>query len=427
MKTSLISKENNIAKFTMEFTAEEFDAAIVKAYQNTKDRYPVDGFRKGKAPRKVIEARYGEGVFFEDAVNNMFSVSYPEAVGELNLAVIDDPKADFTELAAGKGYTVTIEVETYPEVEVKDYKGVEIEKVAHEITDEDINNEIEAVRRRNARMVVVERPAKEGDTVLLDYQGFLGDEQFEGGTAERFPLKLGSGMFIPGFEEQLIGVSTNEERDVNVTFPEDYQAEHLAGQPVVFKCKVHEVKEEELPEVNDEFVKDISEFDTLDEYKADVKANLEKAAAARAENEMKDAAVQKVCEANDFEAPNALVNEEIDARIREFEQTIAYQGINIDKYLEITNSTMDDLRSQIADECRKTVKTKMVLKAVAEAEKIEVSDEDINKECALIGMQYQMDAEKVREAIGAQGIGMVSGNIAFRKAVDLIFENAVIK
>ena len=293
MKTSLISKENNIAKFTMEFTAEEFDAAIVKAYQNTKDRYPVDGFRKGKAPRKVIEARYGEGVFFEDAVNNMFSVSYPEAVGELNLAVIDDPKADFTELAAGKGYTVTIEVETYPEVEVKDYKGVEIEKVAHEITDEDINNEIEAVRRRNARMVVVERPAKEGDTVLLDYQGFLGDEQFEGGTAERFPLKLGSGMFIPGFEEQLIGVSTNEERDVNVTFPEDYQAEHLAGQPVVFKCKVHEVKEEELPEVNDEFVKDISEFDTLDEYKADVKANLEKVAAARAENEMKDAAVQK--------------------------------------------------------------------------------------------------------------------------------------
>ena len=257
MKTTLISKENNIAKFTMEFTAEEFDAAIVKAYQNTKDRYTVDGFRKGKAPRKVIEARYGEGVFFEDAVNDMFAEGYPQALDELSLEVLEQPKADFTDLAHGKGYTVTIEVETYPEVTVKDYKGVEIEKVAHEVTDEDVNNEIEAVRKRNARMVVVERPAKEGDTVLLDYDGFLGDEQFEGGSAERFPLKLGSGMFIPGFEEQLIGVSANEEKDINVTFPEDYQAEHLAGQPVVFKCKVHEIKEEELPEVDDEFVKDI--------------------------------------------------------------------------------------------------------------------------------------------------------------------------
>ncbi len=317
MKTTLISKENNIAKFTMEFTAEEFDAAIVKAYQNTKDRYPVDGFRKGKAPRKVIEARYGEGIFFEDAVNDMFAEGYPQALDELSLEVLEQPKADFTDLAQGQGYTVTIEVETYPEVTVKDYKGIEIEKIVHEVTDEDVNNEIEAVRKRNARMVVVERPAKEGDTVLLDYEGYLGDEKFEGGSAERFPLRLGSGMFIPGFEEQLIGVSTNEERDINVTFPEDYQAEHLAGQPVVFKCKVHEVKEEELPEANDEFVKDISEFDTLDEYKADVKANLEKTAAARAENEMKDAAVQKVCEANEFDVPQALVNEEIDARIRE--------------------------------------------------------------------------------------------------------------
>ena len=427
MKTTLISKENNIAKFTMEFTAEEFDAAIVKAYQNTKDRYTVDGFRKGKAPRKVIEARYGEGVFFEDAVNDMFAEGYPQALDELSLEVLEQPKADFTDLAHGKGYTVTIEVETYPEVTVKDYKGVEIEKVAHEVTDEDVNNEIEAVRKRNARMVVVERPAKEGDTVLLDYDGFLGDEQFEGGSAERFPLKLGSGMFIPGFEEQLIGVSANEEKDINVTFPEDYQAEHLAGQPVVFKCKVHEIKEEELPEVDDEFVKYISEFDTLDEYKADVRANLEKTASARAESEMKDAAVQKVCEANEFDVPQALVNEEIDARIREFDQTLRYQGFDVEKYLEMTNTTMEDMRNQIADDCRKTVKTKMVLKAVAEAEKIEVSDEDIDKECALIGMQYQMDTAKVREAIGAQGIGMISSNIAFRKAVDLIFENAVIK
>ncbi len=238
----------------------------------------IDGFRKGKAPRSIIEKKYGEGVFFEDAINNLFSANYPSALDELELNVIDSPKAEFSQLKKGEGFTVTITVECYPEIEVKDYKGVEIEAVSSEVTDEDVENELKARARRNSRMVTVDRPAKEGDTVLIDYEGWVGDQQFEGGTAERQPLKLGSGTFIPGFEEQLIGVSTGENKDVKVTFPEEYHAEDLAGKEAVFKCKVHEVKEEELPEINDEFVKDVSEFDTLDELREDTRKELEKAA-----------------------------------------------------------------------------------------------------------------------------------------------------
>ena len=308
----------------------------------------------------------------------------------------------------------------YPQIEVKDYKGVQIERITHEIDDEAVNNELEMIRRRNARMIVVDRAAKEGDTVLIDYAGFLGDEQFEGGTAERYPLKLGSNTFIPGFEEQLIGIKPNEERDIELSFPEDYPAENLAGQAVVFKCKVHEIKEEELPEINDDFVKDVSEFDTLDEYKADVKANLEKAASARAENEMKDAVVKKVYDANEFEIPEVMIQDEILARLRQLDQQLQYQGFSLDKYLE---AVKDELR----EESYKAVKTKMILAAVAEAEKLPVSDEDITSELSLIAMQYNMDVEQVREALGVQNIAMVAKDLGLRKAIDFMYDNAVIQ
>lgn len=427
MKTTLISKENGIAKFTMEFTAEEFEAAIVKAYQNTKDQYTIDGFRKGKAPRKLIEKHYGEGIFFEDAVNDMFSNGYPQALDELAVDVIDRPKADFTELAAGNGFTVTVEVAVYPEIDVKDYKGVEIEKINYEVNEEAIQNELEAIRRRNARMIVADRPAQEGDTVLLDYAGFLGEEQFEGGTAERFPLKLGSGTFIPGFEEQLIGVKTDEERDVNLSFPEDYPAENLKGQAVTFKCKVHEVKTEELPELNDEFVKDISEFDTLDEYKADVKANLEKAYAARAENEMKDKVVKKVYEANEFDIPEVMIRDEIGARLRELDQQLQYQGLSLEKYMDAMQKKLEEIQDEIREDCYKAVKTKMILAAVAEKEQLPVSDEDITKELDLVAAQYGMTTDQVREALGTQNIAMVAKDLGLRKAIDFMYDNAVIQ
>ena len=247
MKSTLISKENNEAKFTMEFTAEEFENAVINVYKAQKDRFNIDGFRKGKAPRSIIEKKYGEGIFFEDAINDLFSASYPVALGELELDVIDSPRAEFDQIKKGEGFTVTITVACYPEIEVKDYKGVEIETVDAEVTDEDVDNELNSMAKKNARMVAVERPAQDGDTVLIDYEGWVGDTQFEGGTAERQPLKLGSGTFIPGFEEQLVGVSTGEKKDVKVTFPEQYHAEDLAGKEAVFKCTVHEIKEEELP------------------------------------------------------------------------------------------------------------------------------------------------------------------------------------
>ncbi len=426
MKTTLISKEQNIAKFTMDITAEEFESAVIKAYQSSKDKYPVDGFRKGKAPRKLIEANYGEGIFWEDAVNEIFGTNYPVALDELKLDVINRPVADFTELKKGEGFTITVEVECYPVIEIKDYKGVELAKVEYEVTDEMLEDELKAIQKRNARLTVVERPAELGDTVVIDYAGFKGEEQFEGGTAERFPLTLGSGTFIPGFEEQLVGVAPGEDKDVELSFPEDYPAEELAGAAVVFKCKVHEVKVEELPELDDEFVKDISEFDTLEEYKNDVKEGLAKANAARAENEMKNEAIKVVYEKNDFTAPAIMIEDEMDARIKEFDYQLRYQGLDLDKYFELTKTTIDDVKEQIKEDCERAVKTKMLLSAVAEAESLEATDEEITKELEMMAVQYRVDAEQLRGMLGGE-LGMVSRDIQMRKAIDCIFENAVIK
>lgn len=427
MKTTLISKEKNVAKFTMEFTAEEFEGAVIKAYQATKDKFTVDGFRKGKAPRKLIETHYGEDIFFEDAINNIFSDSYPKALDELGLDIIDRPSADFSDLKKGEGFTVTIEVECYPEIEVKDYKGVEIEKVEHPVTDEDVDRELEVLRKRNARMVLVEREAREGDTLLIDYAGFVGDEQFEGGTAERYALQLGSNTFIPGFEDQLVGAVTGEEREVKVTFPEEYHSDELAGKEAVFKCKVHEIKEEELPEINDDFAKDVSEFDTIEELKADAKEKIEKAAAARAENEMKNSVIEKVYNANEFDAPPVMVEDEINARIGEMEQQLRYQGLELSKYMEYMQQDLQGLKDSVREDCTKAVKTRILVGAVAEAEGITADEADIKEQLDMMAQQYKLDAEKIREMLGAENMLMVEKDIKMRKAIDFMFDNAVIK
>lgn len=427
MKPTLISKENNEAKFTMEFTAEEFENAIIGAYKAQKNKFNIDGFRKGKAPRSLIEKKYGEGIFFEDAINNLFSLHYPLALDELDLDVIDSPKAEFSQLKKGEGFTVTIEVACYPEVEVKDYKGVEIESVSTEVTDEDVDEEIKSMSRKNSRMITVDRPAKDGDMVLIDYEGWVGDHQFEGGTAERQPLKLGSGTFIPGFEEQLIGVSTGEEKDVKVTFPEEYHAEDLAGKEAVFKCKVHEIKEEELPEINDDFVKDISEFDTLEELKADVKERLVKEAAGKDENQMKNSALEKVVEANDIDVPDVMVESEIESMMSEFEQQLRGQGMDLDSYFKYMGTDSKTFRDSLKDEAHKKVKTRMIVTAIAEEEKFEASDEDVQKEIESMAQMYGLEADKVKEMLGEQNINMISGDIKLRKAIDCIYDNAVKK
>ncbi len=427
MKPTLISKENNDAKFTMEFTPEEFENAIINVYKAQKDRFSVDGFRKGKAPRSIIEKKYGEGVFFEDAINNLFSANYPLALDELELNVIDSPRAEFSQIKKGEGFTVTITVECYPEIEVKDYKGVEIEAVSAEVTDEDVENELKARARRNARMVTVDRPAKEGDTVLIDYEGWVGDEQFEGGTAERQPLKLGSGTFIPGFEEQLIGVSTGEEKDVKVTFPEDYHAEDLAGKEAVFKCKVHEVKEEEVPEINDEFVKDVSEFDTLDEYKADIRKELEKSKAVRAENSMKNKVIEKVFEANDIDVPDVMVESGIDNMLSEFDQQLRSQGLDLNTYMQYLGKDPKEMKDELKEEAFKKTKTRMIVSAVADQEDFQVTEEEVNAELENMAKQYGLEVDKLREIIGEANLGMIEGDIKVRKAVDMMYDSAVKK
>ena len=426
MKSTFISKENGDAKFKMEFTAEEFEQAVIRVYQRTKDQYRVDGFRKGKAPRSIIEKRYGEGVFREDAINDLFSAHYPIAIQELDLDIIDSPRIEFGEIKKGEPFEATITVAVYPEVEVKDYKGVEIERVSDEVTDEDIDAELEVMQKRNARIVTVDRPAESGDTVVIDYKGFVGEEQFEGGTAEAYSLVLGSNSFIPGFEDQLIGTVKDEEKDVVVTFPEQYHSPDLAGKEAVFKCKVHEVKEEQLPELDDDFAKDTSECDTFKELKENVREIVQKRKTAQAESQMKDKMLQKVFDANEVDIPDVMVEDEIDGMIRESEQQLQMQGIQLEQYLEMLGKKIADFREDIKEEAARRVKSRMIVRAVVDAEDIEATEEQLDEQIELMAMQYNMEPDQIREALGDENLTYVKGDIKMRNAIQFMFDNAEI-
>jgi trigger factor len=427
MKSTFISREKNEVKFTMDFTAEEFEEAIVKVYQKEKDKFQIDGFRKGKAPRSLIEKRYGEGIFFEDAINNLISLHYPLALDELDLEVIDYPRTELSQTKKGEGFTATVTVQCYPEFEVTGYKGVEIERVPADVTDEDVDKEISNMADRNSRMVEVDRPVQEGDTVLIDYAGFVGDEQFEGGTAERYPLQIGSGTFIPGFEEQLIGASKDDDVEVKVTFPEEYHAEDLAGKEAIFKCKVHEIKEKEVPAIDDDFVKDVSEFDTLDELKASKREELQKAAEARAEDRMKNNAIEKVFEANDIEVPDVMVEEEINSSLQQFDQQLRAQGMDLNSYVQFMGEDLDKFRESVREDAFKKTKTRMLVAKIVDQEEFEVTDEELKAYIEEMAQQYGMEADKLVEAIGPQNVATLGGDLKMRKAVDFIYENAVIK
>lgn len=423
METRFIAKENNSAKFTMDFSAEEFDKACTDAYRETRGNYAINGFRKGKAPRSIIERHYGEGVFFEDAINTLLREAYPKALEELDLEVIDSPQASFSELGKGKGLTVTIDVSVFPIVDVQDYKEVEAEEIVYTVSDEDIDKEIETMRKRNARIVPVEREAKEGDTLILDYAGFTGDEQFEGGTAENQQLKLGSGTFIPGFEDQLIGAKAGENVDVTVTFPEKY-AEDLAGKEAVFHCTVHEVKEEELPEIDDEFAKDVSEYDTVEELKASIRDRLQETADLRAKNEAIDKIMEKVYEANKVEAPESLVRDEITAMYNELTQNLSYQGMTIDQYLSFTQKSREDFMNELRPEAEKRVSKRIILRSIAEAEGIEASDEDVEKEFEKLAKAYGNSKEDVKRMIGDENMTYFRRDIRMQNVMDSLYREA---
>ena len=431
MKTTFISKEENVAKFTMEYTAEEFEAQVIKAYQENKNKFNIDGFRKGKAPRSIIEKHYGEDVFFEDAINGLLGTGYPEAIKELNLDVIDYPRVEPSDIKKGEPVNFTISVEVYPSVEVKDYTGVEVEQVIPEVDDEQVGRMLEMEQKKVARSVPVDREAKSGDTITLDYAGFVGDEQFEGGTAEGQNLTLGSGQFIPGFEDQLIGAKPGSEVDVKVTFPEQYHAENLAGKEAVFHCKVHEVREEQLPELDDEFAKDVSEFDTLKEMKDDIKARLLETAELQMTNAAKDAVVKKIYEANKFNPPQVMVNDEINRVISERDQQMRYQGLTLEQFLQFTGGTLEDMVNEIRPEVEERVASRILLRSIAEQEKIEVTDEDLNKELERMAELYsskdrKFEAEDMKNLLGPE-LESFKKDVVITKTIDYLFDNAKVK
>lgn len=427
MKTTFISKENNEVRFEMEFNGEEFEDAIIKVYKENKDKFQVDGFRKGKAPRSIIEKKYGEHIFEDDAVNDLFASGYVEAIAELGLEVINSPRAEFKDIKRDEGFKVTVTVEVYPVVDVHDYKGVEIEKVDGEVHDEDVDEAVRSLQKRNARMENVDRAVQRGDHIIFDFEGFIDGEAFEGGKAERYSLEVGSDTFIPGFEDQLVGLMADDEKDVEVTFPEDYQAEELAGKDAVFKCKVHEIKEEQLPELDDDFAKDVSEFDTLEELKKNETEKLVKSKKERAENMMKDAALKAVYDANDIEVPEILVKEEIDNTITQMKQKLMQQGVEWDTYLGYIKKEESAIRQDQQEAAGRTVKTRMLVAAVVEKEKIKASDEDLEKQIKDMADQYGVEPDKIREMIGEENMHYIMKDIEMQKAVQFVYDNAVLK
>ena len=426
MKNTFIGKEGNDAKFTMEFTAEEFENAKVKVYQANKGKFQIDGFRKGKAPRSIIEKRYGDGVFAEDAINDLLSANYGAAVDELGLEVVDSPRVEFSPIEKGKGFTATITVQVYPEVEVKDYKGVEAEDRKQQITDEDVDAELENLRHRNSRMISVDRPVKDGDSIILDYKGFVGEEQFEGGTADGYTLVIGSGTFIPGFEEQLIGAEKEKEVDVKVTFPEEYHSDDLAGKEAVFKCVVHDIKEEELPDLDDEFVKDISELDTLAEFREFTAGRLQADRDAMTESLMKDDILDKVSEANDFEVPDAMVDTEIDNMMQEYDYQLRAQGMDLATYIQYMGRTVDEFREDMKISAFRRVKNRMMVRAIANQENITASDEEVEKQLQDMAEQNHIDVEKLKEYLGDENLKAVREDVRIQKAIDLLYAEAKI-
>jgi len=409
----------------MEFTADEFDQACIDAYKATKDQFSIDGFRKGKAPRGIIEKHYGEGVFFEEAVNQLFQQNYLNAVQELDLDIIDSPAAEFSEIGKGKPMTITITVPVYPVVEVKDYMGVEAEQEKAQVSDESVQAEIDNMLKRNARMVTVERESKNGDTLIFDFKGFVDGKQFEGGTAERHELKLGSGMFIPGFEEQLEGLKAGDSKNVEVKFPENY-TEELAGKDATFECLVHEVKEEEIPKLDDEFVKDVSEFDTVDELKEDIKKRQLENAKNMVLSRAKDAVVSKVYENNPVDVPDVMVQDEITRMIQEIGQQLSYQGLTVENYLQYMGKDMSDLRNELKEDAAKKVGTRIVLMSIIDKEDIKVSEDEMEAELAKIAEAYKKDVDEIKNMIGIENLTYFQKDIQITKVIDMLYNNAKI-
>ena len=425
MSVQVEKLENNMAKLTIEVSAEDLEKALEAAYQKEKNKISIPGFRKGKVPRAMVEKMYGAGIFYEDAANSLMQQNYPAAVDESGIDIVSRPSVDVVQLEKGKPFIFTAEVAVKPEVTLGKYLGVTVSKVDTTVTDEEVDAALEKERNNNARTVsVTDRPVQSGDTAVIDFEGFVDGAAFEGGKGENHPLEIGSHSFIDTFEDQLIGKNAGDEVEVNVTFPEQYQAAELAGKPALFKVKIHEVKAKELPELNDEFASDVSEFETLAEYKESLKKNLQQQKENEAKKTKEDEATQKIIDKSKMDLPEAMITTQCENMVEEFSQRLAQSGLSMEQYLQFSGMTMDKMMEQVRPEAVSRIQSSLVLEQIAKEENIEVTDEDVDAEIAKMAANYGMEADKLKEYMGDAEKASMKRELAITKAVDLIMENA---
>ena len=424
MSVQVEKLEKNMAKLTIEVAPEELEKAIEGAYQKNKSKISVPGFRKGKVPRQMIERMYGKEVFYEDAVNALIPEAYEKAVDECEEEIVSSPKIEVEQVEAGKPFIFTAEVAKRPEVTLGKYNGVTVTKIDTSVSDEEVDTEIETQRNANARTITVtDRAVQEGDTAVIDFEGFVDGVAFEGGKGENHPLEIGSHSFIDTFEDQLVGKNTDDEVEVNVTFPEQYQAAELAGKPAVFKVKINEIRAKELPELNDEFVQDVSEFDTVAEYREDVKKKLQERKDNAAKGTKEDEAIQKIIDKSKMEIPEAMIDMQAQSMIDEFAQRIAAQGMSFDQYLQFSGMTIDKLKEQVRPEALQRIQSSLVLEQIAKEENIVASDEDVDAEIEKMASMYGMKAEDLKNYMGDSEKESMKRDIAVKKAVEFVMAN----
>lgn len=421
-------EEKNMVKLVIETTAEEFEAGLNTAYNKNKNKISVPGFRKGKAPRKMIEKLYGKEIFFEDAANAIIPDAYAKAAMECELEIVSQPKIDVVQLEAGKDFIFSAEVAVKPEVELGTYKGVEVAKTDISVTDEDVDAEIKKVQEQNSRTVTVEdRAVKDGDIAVIDFEGFVNGVAFEGGKGENYPLTIGSHSFIDNFEEQLVGMNVGDEKEISVTFPEEYHAEALKGKPATFKVAVKELKEKQLPELDDDFAQDVSDFDTLAEYKEDLKKKLTERKEAEAKSKKETEVIDKIVESSKMDIPQAMIDTQVTRMAEDFAQRLQQQGLSIEQYFQYTGLTADAILAQMKPEAEKRIKNSLVLEAIAKAENIEVADEEFEGELKKMADMYKMELDKIKDFMGDAEAKQMKDDIAVQKAVELVVSAAVEK
>lgn len=425
MSLKVENLEHNMVKLTIEVSAEEFDGAMQSAYQKNKNKINIPGFRRGKAPRQMIEKMYGPGIFYEDAANEVIPAAYDREVAECDLELVSQPKIGVEQIEKGKPFIFTAEVAVKPEVTLGEYKGLEVPKAELAVTEEEIQEQIDKERENNARMIDIDdRGVENGDVIRLDFDGSVDGVPFEGGKSENYELTVGSGSFIPGFEEQLVGAKIGEELDVNVTFPEEYHAKELAGKAAVFKCRVNEIKVRELPEADDDFAQDVSEFDTMEEYRADIRKNLTEKKETEARSAKENAAVEKAVENAAMDIPEAMIDSQVRQMAEDFSRRIQSQGLTLEQYLQFTGMTAEKLLEQMRPEAEKRIKNSLTLEAVAKAENIEISEEKVDEEIAKMAEMYKMEADNVKNMLGEAGLKQIRTDLAIQEAVNLLRDSA---